>query len=89
MNSAQKLNQPRIAEKKNQLDVTECFVALMICSTRFGHFHVHHQGALDYMCVIAAYGVQCLVCGCRKSGAGKQGVRPARGTLHVVQHPSS
>jgi hypothetical protein len=30
-------------EKKNQVDVTECFVALMICSTCFGHFHAHHH----------------------------------------------
>ena len=44
-------------------------------------------GALDYMCVIAAYGVQCLVAGCRGSGAGQQAVRPGRGMLHFVQHP--
>jgi len=30
-------------EKKNQLDITECFIALMICSTCFGHFYVHYQ----------------------------------------------
>ena len=30
-------------EKKNQLEVTECFFALMICSTCFGHFYAHHQ----------------------------------------------
>ena len=29
-------------EKKNQLDVTECFIALMICSKCFGHFYAHH-----------------------------------------------
>jgi hypothetical protein len=29
------------------------------------------SGARDYMCVIAAYGVQCLVAGCRGSGAGQ------------------
>ena len=34
------------------------------------------------MCVITAYGVQCLVAGCRGSGAGQQGVRPGRGMLH-------
>ena len=39
------------------------------------------SGALDYMCVIASYGVQCLVAGCRGSGAGQQGVRPGRGML--------
>jgi len=30
-------------EKKNQLDATEWFIALIICSTCFGHFYVHHQ----------------------------------------------
>ena len=30
-------------EKKNQLYVTVCFIALMICSTCFGHFYAHHQ----------------------------------------------
>ena len=45
------------------------------------------------MCVIAAYGVQCLVAGRRGSGAEQQAMRPGRGMLHdccaVVQHPSS
>ena len=45
------------------------------------------SGALDYMCVITAYGVQCLVAGCRRSGAEQQAVSPGRGMLHdeVVQ----
>ena len=30
-------------EKKNQLDATEWFIALIICSTCFGHFYAHHQ----------------------------------------------
>ena len=46
------------------------------------------SGARDYMCVITAYGVQCLVTGCRGSGAEQQAVSPRRGMLHV-QHPSS
>ena len=68
-------------EKKNQLDVTECFIALMICSTSFGNFYAHHQ-ELETMCVITAYGVQCLFAGCRGSGAGQQAVTPERGVLH-------
>ena len=46
------------------------------------------SGARDYMCVITAYGVQCLVAGCLGSGAGQQPVRTGRGMLHdaVVQH---
>ena len=52
-------------EKKNQLDVTECFIALMICSTCFGHFCAHHQELETIcVCVITAYGVQWLVAGC-------------------------
>ena len=39
------------AEKKNQLDVTECFIALMIRSTCFGHFCAHHQ-ELNTICVL-------------------------------------
>jgi len=34
------------------------------------------------MCVITAYGVQCLVAGCRGSDAGQQAVRLGRGMLH-------
>jgi hypothetical protein len=30
-------------EKKNQLDTTEWFIALIVCSTCFGHFYAHHQ----------------------------------------------
>jgi len=45
-------------EKKNQIYSTEWFIALIICSTCFGHFYAHHQ-ELETMCVITAYGVQC------------------------------
>ena len=41
------------------------------------------SGARDYTCVITAYGVQCLVAGCRGSGARQQAMRPGRGMLHV------
>ena len=37
-------------ETKNQLDVTACFIALMIRSTCFGHFYAHHQ-ELETICV--------------------------------------
>ena len=29
--------------EENQLDATEWFLALLICSTCFGHFYVHRQ----------------------------------------------
>ena len=38
-------------EKKNQLDVTECFIAFMLCSTCFGHFYALHQ-ELETICVL-------------------------------------
>jgi hypothetical protein len=38
-------------EKKNQLDATEWFIALIICSTCFGHFYAHHQ-ELKTICVL-------------------------------------
>jgi len=38
-------------EKKNQLDVAECFIALIICSTCFGNFCAHHQ-ELETICVL-------------------------------------
>ena len=38
-------------EKKNQLDATEWFIALIICSTCFGHFCAHHQ-ELETICVL-------------------------------------
>jgi len=29
--------------EENQLDATECFIALIICSICFGHLYAHHQ----------------------------------------------
>ena len=37
------VNKVRNAEKKNQLDATKWFIAIIICSTCFGHFYAHHQ----------------------------------------------
>ena len=63
-------------EKKNQLDVTEWFIALIICSTCFGHFYDHHQ-ELETICVLISPMVcDALVAGCWRSGAGK----PAMGS---------
>ena len=57
-------------EKKNQLDATEWFIELIICSTRFGHFYAYHQ-VLETICVLLPPMVyDALVVGCRRSGAG-------------------
>jgi len=29
--------------EENQLDATECFITLIMCSTCFGHLYAHHQ----------------------------------------------
>ena len=42
------------------------------------------SGARDYMCVIIAYGVQCLVASCRGSGAEQQAMCLGRGMLHAT-----
>ena len=39
------------AYRKNQLDATEWFIALVICSTCFGHFYAHHQ-ELETICLL-------------------------------------
>ena len=65
--------------EENQLDVTECFIALMIGSTCFGHFYAHHQ-ELENVCVLLlpmVWSAWLLVV---------EGQVP---TTHVVQHPST
>ena len=63
-------------EKKNQLDATEWFIALIICSTCFGHFYAHHQ-ELETICVLLPPMVcSALFAGCQKSGAEQQAMRP-------------
>ena len=75
-------------EEKNQLDATEWFIALITCSKYFGHFYAHHQ-ELETICVLLLHMVcSALVAGCRRSGTGQQAMRPERGMLHDVQHPS-
>ena len=63
-------------EKKNLLDATERFIALIICSTCFGHVYAHHQ-ELKTICVLLPP-VECsaLVAGGRRSDAGQQAMRP-------------
>jgi len=60
--------------KENQLDATEWFIALIICSTCFGHLYTHHQELetilvlLPHMvcnqphCVFGFGGDTCYVC---------------------------
>ena len=62
-------------EKKNQLDATEWFIALIICPTCFGHFCAHHK-ELETICVLLPPMVcDALVAGCWRSGAGQPAMR--------------
>ena len=45
------------------------------------------SGARECMCVITAYGVQCLVAGCRRSGAEQQAVSPEEGYSTLCSIP--
>ena len=63
-------------EKENQLDATEWFIALIICSTCFGHFYAHHQ-ELETICVLLPPVVcDAFVAGCWRSDSGQ----PAMGS---------
>ena len=77
--------------EENQLDATECFIAIIICSTYFGHLYAHHQ-ELETLLVLLPHTVcNALFAGGRRSGAGQQAMCPGWGMLFgsVEQHPSS
>ena len=62
-------------EKKNQLDATEWFITLIICSTCFENFYANHQ-ELETICVLLPPMVcDALVAGCWRSGAGQPAMR--------------
>ena len=64
-----------VVEMKNQLDATEWFIALIICSTCFGYFYAHHH-ELETICVLLPPMVcDALVAGCWMSGAEQQAMR--------------
>ena len=62
--------------EENQLDATECFIALIIRSTCFGHLYAHHQ-ELETILVLLPHTVcSALVAGGRLLGAEQQAMRP-------------
>jgi len=62
--------------EENQLDATECFIALIICSTCFGHLYAHHQ-ELETMLVLLPHMVcNALVTSGQLLGAEQQAVCP-------------
>jgi len=62
--------------EENQLDATECFIALIFCSICFGHLYAHHQ-VLETILVLLPHMVcNALVTGGRLLEAEQQAMRP-------------
>jgi len=62
--------------EENQLDATERFITLIICSTCFGHLYVHLQEFETILVLLPHMVCNALVAGGRRSGAGQQAMRP-------------
>jgi len=62
--------------EENQVDATECFIALVICSTCFRHLHAHHQELETILVLLPHMVCNALAAGGRLSGAEQQAMRP-------------
>jgi len=62
--------------EENQLDAPEWFIALVICSTCFGHLYVHLQELETIIVLLPHMVCNALVAGGRRLGAGQQAMRP-------------
>ena len=62
--------------EENQLDATEGFIVLVICSICFGHLYAHHQKLENILVLLPHMVCNALVAGGRRSGAGQQAIRP-------------
>jgi hypothetical protein len=58
--------------EENQLNATEWFIALIICSTCFGYSYAHHQELETILVVLPHMVCNALVAGGRRSGSGQQ-----------------
>jgi len=67
--------------EENQIDATECFIALIICSTCFGHLYAHHQELESILVLLPHMVCNALVVGGRLLGAGQQAMRPGDAQL--------
>ena len=59
-----------------QLVATECFIAIIICSTCFRHLYAHHQELETILVLLPHMVYDDLFAGGRRSGAGQQAMRP-------------
>jgi hypothetical protein len=62
--------------EENQLDTTECFIALVIRSTCFGHLYAHHQELETILVLLLHMVCNALVVGGRLLGAEQQAMCP-------------
>ena len=62
--------------EENQLDATECFIAIIICSTCFGHSYAHHQELETILVLLPHMLCNSLVAGGRLLGVEQQAMRP-------------
>ena len=62
--------------EENQLDAAECFIALIICSTCFGHLYAHHQELETILVLLPHMVCNALVAGGRRFDAGQQAMCP-------------
>ena len=62
--------------EENQLDATECFIALIICSTCFERLYAHHQELETILVLLPHMVCNALVAGSRLVGTEQQAMRP-------------
>ena len=65
-----------LRREENQLDATECFIALIICSTCFGHLYAYHQELETIFVLLPHMVYNALVAGGRLLGAEQQAMCP-------------
>ena len=68
--------EPCKRREENEPDATECSIALIICSTCFGHFYAHHQELETVLVLLPHMVCNALVAGGRLLGAEQQAMRP-------------
>ena len=62
--------------EEHQLDATECFIAIIIYSTCFGHSYAHHQELETILVLLQRMVYNAMVPGGRLLGVEQQAMRP-------------
>ena len=69
-------NNFHLRREENQLDATECFIAIIICSTCFEHSYAHHQEFETLLVLLPPMVCNALVAGGRLLGVEQQAMCP-------------